>query len=146
MTRPLAGAEVAAKIEGALVGAGVKGEGGTLWVDPRDLFPVASYLKEEPGLAMDYLANLTAADYLDHFEVVYHFHSMEHNHSLTLKIRLEGREGLEVPSVTPLWKGADLQEREVYDLLGIAFTGHPNLKRILTWEGFPGHALRRDFV
>lgn len=146
MTRPLAGAEVAAKIEGALPGAGVKGEGGTIWVEARDLFPVARYLKEEPGLAMDCLADLTAVDYLDHFEVVYHFLSIQHNHSLALKVRLEGREGLGVPSVTPLWKGADLQEREVYDLLGIAFSGHPNLKRILTWEGFPGHALRKDFV
>jgi len=146
LTRALAGAEVAAKIKGALPGAGVKGEGGTLWVEARDLFPVARYLKEEPGLAMDYLANLTAADYLDHFEVVYHFLSMQHNHSLVLKVRLEGRGELGVPSVTPLWKGADFQEREVYDLLGIAFSGHPNLKRILTWEGFPGHALRKDFV
>ena len=146
MTRPLAGAEVAEGVQGALPGAGVKGEGGTIWVEARDLLPVARYLKEEPGLAMDCLANLTAVDYLDHFEVVYHFLSIQHNHSLVLKVRLEGREGLEVPSVTPLWKGADLQEREVYDLLGIAFSGHPNLKRILTWEGFPGHALRKDFV
>ena len=146
MTRPLAGAEVAAKIEGAVLGAGVKGEGGTLWVQGSDLVPVARYLKEEPGLAMDCLANLTAVDYLDHFEVVYHLLSIQHNHSLVLKVRLEGREGLGMPSVTPLWKGADLQEREVYDLLGISFSGHPNLKRILTWEGFPGHALRRDFV
>ena len=146
MTLPLVAAEAAAKIMGALPAAKVRGEGGALWVEPRDLFPVARYLKEEPGLAMDYLANLTAADYLDHFEVVYHFHSTKHNHSLVLKVRLEGREGLEVSSVTPLWKGADFQEREVWDLLGIAFSGHPNLKRILTWEGFPGHALRRDFV
>jgi NADH-quinone oxidoreductase subunit C len=146
LTRPLAGAEVAAKIVEALPGAGVRGEGGAIWVEARDLFPVARYLKEERGLAMDYLANLTAVDYLDHFEVVYHLLSMQHKHSLVLKVRLEGREGLEVPSVTPLWKGADFQEREVYDLLGIAFSGHPNLKRILTWEGFPGHALRKDFV
>ena len=146
MTRPLSGAEVAEGVQGALPGAGVKGEGGTIWVEARDLLPVARYLKEEPGLAMDCLANLTAVDYLDHFEVVYHLLSIQHNHSLVLKVRLEGREGLGMPSVTPLWKGADLQEREVYDLLGIAFSGHPNLKRILTWEGFPGHALRKDFV
>ncbi|HJW88838.1 MAG TPA: NADH-quinone oxidoreductase subunit C [Dehalococcoidia bacterium] len=146
MTRALAGAEVASQVQAALLGAEVKGEGGILWVEARDLFPVARHLKEEAPLAMDCLANLTAVDYLDHFEVVYHFLSLQHNHSLVLKVRLEGREGLTVPSVTPLWKGADLQEREVYDLLGIAFSGHPNLKRILTWEGFPGHALRKDFV
>jgi NADH-quinone oxidoreductase subunit C len=146
VTRPLAGAEVVARIQGALPGAVARAEGGTIWVEPRDLLTVARYLKEEPGLAMDYLANLTATDYIDHFEVVYHFHSTQHNHSAVLKVRLEGREGLEVPSVTALWKGADLQEREAYDFLGITFTGHPNLKRILTWEGFPGYPLRRDFV
>ena len=56
-----------------------------------------------------------------------------------------GRDELSVPSVTPVWEGANLQEREIYDLFGIEFIGHPNMKRILLWEGFPGHPLRKDF-
>jgi len=137
---------VAARIARALPQSQVRGEGDILWVDRDSILSVARFLKEEPGLEMDYLANLTAVDFLDHFQVVYHLTSVKHNHSLVLKVRLTGREDLRVPSVTPLWKGADLQEREVYDLLGIDFPGHPNLKRILLYEGFPGHPLRKDFV
>jgi len=63
-----------------------------------------------------------------------------------IKTRLSGREEPAISSVTDIWQGADLQEREVWDLMGIRFEGHPNMKRVLLWEGFPGHPLRRDFV
>ena len=59
---------------------------------------------------------------------------------------LPGREELAIPSVTDLWRGAELQEREIWDLMGIKFEDHPNMKRILLWEGFPGHPLRKDFI
>jgi NADH-quinone oxidoreductase subunit C len=78
--------------------------------------------------------------------VIYQLTSFPHNHSATIKARVYGREGPELPSVTSLWQGADLQEREIWDLMGIRFTGHPNLKRVLLWEGFPGHPLRKDFT
>ena len=71
---------------------------------------------------------------------------MVHNQSAILKAKLYGREDLALPSVVSVWQGADLQEREVWDLMGIAFTGHPNLKRVMLWEGFPGHPLRKDFL
>lgn len=113
-------------------------------VYPATLVETCHSLQRELGI--DYLNNLTAVDYLDYIEVVYHLSSLERNHLLTLKVRCYDREHPEVPSLTALWQGADLQEREVYDLFGVVFTGHPNLKRLLTWEGFQGHPLRKDFV
>jgi NADH:ubiquinone oxidoreductase subunit C len=83
---------------------------------------------------------------MDYFEVVYHLISLEHNHSLVLKTRCYDRDKPVVPSVVNLWRSADFQEREVYDLMGIIFDGHPNLKRLLLWEGFVGHPLRRDYL
>jgi NADH:ubiquinone oxidoreductase subunit C len=73
------------------------------------------------------------------------FTSLEFNRSITLKARCYTRDNPSVPSLTGLYQGADIQEREIYDLMGIAFQGHPNLKRILLWEGFDGHPLRKDF-
>ena len=117
-----------------------------LWVEGEGLFPIAEILKTAPSLELDYLSNLTAVDRTDYFEVVYHLNSIKHNHSLVLKTKCFGRDNPSVPSVISLWQGADLQEREVYDLMGITFSGHPNLKRILLWEGYPGHPLRRDYL
>ena len=107
---------------------------------------VCRYLKETPDLAMDYLSSITGVDYLNSFEVVYHLTSLSHNHSLVLKTTLHGRDYVEAPSLTGVWQAADLQEREVWDLMGVRFSGHPNLKRVLTWEGFPGHPLRKDHL
>lgn len=146
MTRALKGQEVAARIRGRFPEAIIESTELTVVVKSDFLFPVAEFLKATPGLDLDYLTNLTAADYLDHFEVVYHLASLPHNHSLVLKTRCYGREDPTVPSVTPLWRGAELQEREVYDLLGISFTGHPHLKRLFLWEGFAGHPLRKDYL
>jgi NADH-quinone oxidoreductase subunit C len=77
---------------------------------------------------------------------VYHLTSLSRNASTVLKVRLYGRGALALASVTSVWAGAELQEREIYDLLGVSFTDHPNLKRMLTWEGFQGHPLRRDYL
>ena len=107
---------------------------------------MAEFLKNTPVLDFDYLTNLTAVDYADYFEVVYHLVSLKHNHSLVLKTRCRDRDKPVVPSVVNLWRSADLQEREAYDLMGISFDGHPNLKRLLLWEGFVGHPLRRDYL
>ena len=78
------------------------------------------------------------------FEVVYHFYSFSKNHRLRVKVPLEEK-SLEVDSLTSLWAGADWFEREVWDMFGVVFKGHPNLKRILMYEGFKGHPLRRDY-
>ena len=115
-------------------------------VQPGAIADICRYLKNTPDFNMDYLSSITGVDYVESFEVVYHLTSLTHNHNLVLKTTLYGRDGVELPSVINVWKGADLQEREVWDLMGIGFTGHPNMKRILTWEGFPGHPLRKDHL
>ncbi|MCL5264794.1 MAG: NADH-quinone oxidoreductase subunit C [Chloroflexi bacterium] len=116
-----------------------------IYVIPDRLVEVCRSLKETVGLEFDYLIDVTSADYLDQLEVVYHLHSVPRGHALTLKVELD-REEASVPSVTGIWRGADFQEREVYDLMGITFTGHPNLKRILLYDEFVGHPLRKDFA
>ena len=110
------------------------------------LFEACRLLKETPGLDMDYLVSITGVDYIENFEVIYHLLSLSNNHSFVLKVNVFDRESPTVSSLTDLWMGARLQEREVWDLMGITFTGHGNLKRILTWEGFDGHPLRRDYL
>lgn len=145
MMKPLIGSEVAEKIGEQLPGAVVEYNTAVL-VKSESIFEVCRFLNQTAGLDFDYLVNLTGVDYLNYLEVVYHLVSMKHNHSLVLKTRCYDREQPTVPSVTPVWKGADFQEREVYDLLGIRFEGHPNMKRIFLWEGFQGHPLRRDYL
>ncbi len=118
-------------------------------VDKNKLIEVASYIKNDLGF--DYLSNLTAVDYLDegqhsedHLETVYHAYRTSGGSALCFKAQTD-RENAEMPSLVPLWKGANFQEREVYDLMGIRFQGHPNLMRILLWDGFHGHPLRKDW-
>ncbi len=116
-----------------------------LWFKPECALEVMRFLKEEPELNLNYLNSISAVDYIEYFEVVYHLTSFEHNHSAVLKAKLYGREEPTIPSVVSLWQGADFQEREIWDLMGVQFSGHPNLKRIMLWEGFQGHPLRKDF-
>ena len=85
-------------------------------------------------------------DYIEYFEMVYHLDSLINNSSIVVKSKLYGRSKLSIKSLTSLWKGAELQEREIWDLMGIYFDDHPNMKRILLWEGFEGHPLRKDFI
>jgi NADH-quinone oxidoreductase subunit C len=146
MTKPLSASRVARMVEERVPGVVMGERGDTLWVHPERLLEVCRLLKESPDLAFDYLVAITGVDYIEYFEVVYHLVSLRHNHSLVVKARVYEREEPTVPSVVSLWQGADFQEREVYDLMGIRFQGHPNLKRILTWEGFPGHPLRKDHL
>jgi NADH-quinone oxidoreductase subunit C len=115
-------------------------------VEHSKLVPACKALRDDPAHQMDYLVSITGVDYIEFFEVVYHLASITHNHMAVVKARAYGREHPSVPSVIGVWKGADLQEREVWDLMGVSFDGHPNLKRILTWEGFPGHPLRKDHL
>ena len=98
---------------------------------------------EETDLKM--LRGLDVVDHVDRFELRYALLSITKNHECVVKVRLWGRDGLSVPSVVDVWEGANLQEREIYDLMGIEFEGHPNMKRVLLWDGFPGHPLRKDF-
>lgn len=111
-----------------------------------DLLPFMSDVKENPDYAMDFLTNLTAVDYQDRLETVYNLVSITHGYTLMVKVKIEDKEKPEVPSLCPLWKGADWQEREIYDLMGTVFTGYPgHPTRILLDECFKGHPLRKDF-
>lgn len=118
----------------------------TLLVPTDQLQRVVWQIKE---MGLDYLANLTSVDFEDCFEVVYHFTSSSRPEtqlpSVTLAVRTS-KEQPSVPSLTPFWPGADFQEREVYDMMGIRFEGHPGLRRILMWEGFEGWPLRKDYL
>ncbi|GBD10812.1 NADH-quinone oxidoreductase chain 5 [bacterium HR23] len=146
MTKPLLASEVAKRVEEGVPGAVEQAQGDHLWVRPERIREVCRFLQSAPGLEFNYLVSITGVDYIEYFEVVYHLVSLRYNHSLVLKTRVYGREEPTLPSVVPVWQGADYQEREVYDLMGVRFEGHPNLKRILTWEGFPGHPLRKDHL
>ena len=117
-----------------------------LLVGADSLLDVCRWLKEESPWRLEYLNSLTAVDYKTHFSVVYHLSSLETGERLTFKADLDDRQSPSLPSLTPVWAGADLQEREVFDMFGITFTGHPNLKRLFLWEGFPGYPLRKDWV
>ena len=117
-----------------------------LVVKSDSLLNVAAYLRDTDDLKLDFFNYVTAVDYYSYFEVVYQLTSTVHNHSIVLKIRCYDREKPSVPSISSLWQGADLQEREIFDLMGIRFEGHPNLKRLFLWDGFQGHPLRKDYL
>ncbi len=118
-------------------------ERGALIVDPGGLLAVAEHARCEHHL--DYLANLTAVDWPDRLQVIYHVCSTSGGAPITLKVDTD-RSAPSVPSVRAVWPAAEFQEREVYDLFGVHFEGHPDLRRILLWEGFGGHPLRKDWT
>jgi NADH:ubiquinone oxidoreductase subunit C len=108
------------------------------------LHAVLLHLRDDPRLRFDYPGCITAIDYMDDFELIYQLRSMSHHHDVNLTCRLE-REQATAPSSVDIWPGADFQEREVYDMFGIRFEGHPNLTRILLWDEFVGYPLRKDY-
>jgi len=126
----------------------------TAVVRPAALKAVAKFLKDSPEMDFNFLMDLTAVDYLFfaggrvqkecRFEMVYHFFSLKHNHRIRIKVPVDEKNP-EVDTLSDLWPGADWYEREVWDMFGIKFRGHPNLKRILMYEEFQGHALRKDY-
>ena len=146
MTIAISGEEIGKKIAEAFPGSVVSSDKATMVVDSEQLLQAAGYLKDTPGLEFDYLTFVTAVDYLEYFEMVYRLVSMKHNQSLILKTRLYTRDNPTVASVTPLWRAAYYHEREIFDLFGIKFEGHPDLRRLLLWEGFSGYPLRRDYL
>lgn len=133
----------------------------TLVVPTESLLGVMRYLRDDPRCAYDYLVDVVGADYLNYpaetlgrFAVIYPLTSTLHNRRLTVKVFLNPTidtsgtapdPALEVDSVTGLWPGAEWLEREVYDMFGIRFRNHPDLRRILLWRDYPGHPLRKDY-
>ena len=115
-------------------------------VDASAIVPICQYLRDEEALSFDMLTDLTAVDYLGRpkrFEVVYNLYSFKQNRRLRLKAPLA--DGETISTVEGVWRAANWLEREVYDLMGITFTGHSDLRRIMTWDGYEGHPLRKDF-
>jgi NADH-quinone oxidoreductase subunit C len=115
-------------------------------LDKDSLLPVCRFLKEDPALRLDYLSNLCGVDYPDRekrFEVVYHLFSIALRHRINLKIQVADQEP--VPSVVGVWRTANWHEREAFDLLGIPFEGHPDLRRILLTDEWQGHPLRKEY-
>jgi NADH-quinone oxidoreductase subunit C len=158
----------------------------SLRIAPEAAFAVATFLRDDPELAFDFLSNLTGVDWPDKemaekvkvtrqvvktidgveqtveetvdvtrkqielgcLEAVYHLYSVQKKHGpLVLRMRTVNRsDQTELPSLTPVWRSAEFQEREVFDLYGIVFTGHPDLRRLLMWDGFKDHPMRKDYV
>ena len=143
---------------------------GSLIVHPQKVAEVILWLKQDPDYRLDYLSCVSGVDYLEKevktrvrneagkmmvkktlspekMEVVYHFYSMEKKTGpFIVKQRVLSRENPVVTSLTPHYRGAELMEREIYDLFGIHFTGHPDLRRILMWEAFEHYPMRKDYV
>jgi NADH-quinone oxidoreductase subunit C len=146
MTISLSAKEVAAKLHDKLALSILNAYDNTILVKGEYLKELLYYLKDASGLEFEYLNNITAIDYWDYFELVYQLTSIKNNYKLTIKTQLAGRENPVAPSIVDIFKGADYQEREIHDLMGIRFEGHPNLKPILLWEGFNGFPLRKDYL
>ena len=133
----------------------------TLVVPPEELHEMMRFLREDPECDYDFLSDVAGADYLGYpaetpgrFAVVYNMVSTGYNRRLRVKTFLDPSidtsgntpdPALEIASVTDIWPGAEWREREVYDMYGIRFTNHPDLRRILTWRDFPAHPLRKDY-
>ncbi|MDP6358372.1 MAG: NADH-quinone oxidoreductase subunit C [Planctomycetota bacterium] len=116
-----------------------------LMVETDAVAAVCEHLRDTEGYEFDFLKNLTAVDFEGHMHVIYHLYSTSLRHKIMLKVQV-GREQPVVPSVEPVWRGADWQEREVFDLFGIEFAGHPDPRRIMLPEDWQGHPLRKDYV
>ena len=115
-------------------------------VEKKDIYEICKFLDSDPDLQYQMLTDLCGVDYFPQaprFEVVYLLYSFKNNRRLRLKTKVG--EGESVLSVVSIWKAADWLEREAYDLFGISFANHPDLRRILLWDGYEGHPLRKDF-
>jgi NADH-quinone oxidoreductase subunit C len=189
--------EIKAAIEAAIPGAAVTvipngspSAQHSLQIGPEHAGAVATFLRDDADLALDFLSNVTGIDYLDkeiaekvkiirqvskqveggepgqvqlvdetveetrkrvepgYLEAVYHLYSIEKKHGpVVIRMRTANRsDRVELPSLTPVWRSAEFQEREIFDLFGIVFKGHPDLRRILMWDEFKDHPMRRDYV
>ncbi|UCF39296.1 MAG: NADH-quinone oxidoreductase subunit C [Acidobacteriota bacterium] len=119
----------------------------TVVIANSKILEVARFLKEDPELAFDLMIDLTAVDHWKNkprFEVVMHLQSLEKNHRLRVKVPVEGSDPT-IETVSSVWPAANWYEREVYDMFGIVFKGHPDLRRILMYPEFEGHPLRKDY-
>jgi NADH-quinone oxidoreductase subunit C len=146
--------EIKAAIEAAVTGAVVEialnpnpALPHSLRIAPECALAVAKFLRDDEELKLDYLSNVTGVDWPESLEAVYHLYSVEKKQGpVVIRMHTENRtDQVELPSLTPIWRSAEFQEREIFDLYGIVFTGHPDLRRLLMWEGFKDHPMRKDY-
>ncbi len=115
-------------------------------IDASELSALMEKLYEKSKLDFNYLFCLTCIDWKDHLMMVYHLNSKLHGHSLVVKAKISDINNPEIKTVTELWKGAELLEREVFDLFGVKFIGHPDLRRLLLDESWIGYPLRKNYT
>jgi len=140
------GQAIAGTLAGAVTGRAVAYGELTLTANARDIVKVMTFLRDDPSCQFVNFVDVTAVDWPGRerrFDIVYHLLSPRHNRRIRVKI--EADEATPVASIIDVFRGADWFEREVYDLYGVLFTGHPDMRRILTDYGFEGHPLRKDF-
>jgi NADH-quinone oxidoreductase subunit C len=140
------GESIAAALAGSVVGYWVANGELTLTATARDIVKVATFLRDDEQCRFESFIDITAIDWPSRerrFDIVYHFLSPTRN--LRIRIKIEAGEETRVPSIIEVFPGADWFERETYDLYGVLFTGHPDMRRLLTDYGFEGHPLRKDF-
>ncbi len=145
-------AELGERFGAAIVEAHDQHGDHTVVVARDALIALLRHCRDMPALGFDMLTDLTAVDYSKfpgredgpRFEVVYHLYSLRHNHRVRVKVRVEEDDAV-VPTAVPLWPIADWLEREVWDMFGVRFAGHPDLRRLLLYEEFVGHPLRKDY-
>lgn len=126
----------------------------SLWIDNEHARAAAEYLRDSADLRLDYCSNVSGVDWPGqkdqpgYLEAVYHLYSVELKQGpVILRLRTADRgEGARLPSLTPVWRAAEFQEREILDLYGIVFAGHPDPRRLLMWEEFTDHPMRKDYV
>ena len=141
--------QLTARLSAAVPAAKPALEGTVLVIDRDGLVGAATFLRDDPALKLDFLSNLCAVDWpaKNHLEVVYHLFSVALRHGpITVKCRTKDRAAdAHVPSVTTIWRGAEYQEREAFDLYGVIFDGHPDLRRILMWDEMTDFPMRKDY-
>jgi NADH-quinone oxidoreductase subunit C len=150
------GSDILARLQerfgGAVLATHAEHGDDTALVDLRALPEILQFCRDDAALRFDMLMDLTAVDYLTYpgredaprFEIVYHLYSVPHNHRVRIKAGVE-EEAPVVPSAVPLWPIANWLEREVWDMYGLRFADHPDLRRLLLYEQFEGHPLRKDY-
>ncbi|MFQ5665842.1 MAG: NADH-quinone oxidoreductase subunit C [Candidatus Binatia bacterium] len=138
---------LSARFEAGVSDCNLQAKDPYIMVAPAAIADVCRFLRDDPELFFDALSNQSGVDYKAKgcIEVVYHLYSYTHRHWIVLKVDVPRDEPV-MPSVEGVWKAANWHEREIFDLLGVTFTGHPDLRRLLMPEDWIGHPLRKDFV
>lgn len=135
--------------EGAVIDSVISQNEVSIYIAKNWIKPILSALREDDSLRMDMLSDITSIDYLNldrepRFDVIYQLYSLEHYHRVRLKAPVE-EDDASIDSICDLWSGASFMEREIFDLMGIGFDGHPDMRRILMPDNWDGHPLRKDF-